>query len=165
MWQLRNRRGASPFFLTMKPKLQLYIDGSYRAKSDRGAYAVLAVTDEAKATIDYGVENNTTNNIMEMTAMIKALEAIDNQSLDHHYDVEIFCDSEYVLKGIQEWYPAWVARGYKTAAGKDVKNRELWDALVPLTKKVKVKLTWVKGHAETTLHNEVDKIVNNLTKS
>lgn len=45
-----------------------------------GAYAVLAVTDEAKATIDYGVENNTTNNIMEMTAMIKALEAIDNQS-------------------------------------------------------------------------------------
>ena len=147
----------------MKQQLQFYVDGSYRAKPNKGAYAVLAVSPEGKTLIASGVELGTSNNKMEMSAMIAALRAVKEYDLDTHYDIEIFCDSEYVLKGLQEWYPAWVARGYKTAAGKEVKNRELWDILAPLSKQVNVKLTWVKGHADTELHNEVDRIVNKLT--
>lgn len=149
----------------MKPKLDLYIDGSFRPKTDKGAYGVLAVTEGSKNLIASGVKLFVSNNIMELTAMIEALEAIIKYSLDEHYDVEIFCDSEYVLKGLQEWSIGWVRNNYKTAAGKPIKNKELWLSLIDLHKQVNVKLTWVKGHADTALHNEVDKIVFKLTEA
>lgn len=147
-----------------KPELKLYIDGSYRAKSNKGAYAVLAVTEDSKTTIVSTVVNDTTNNIMEMKALIYAMKAIEDNSLDTYYNIEIFCDSQYVVKGLTEWYPDWERRGFLTAGGKNVKNLDLWKELVSIAKRVKAKLTWVKGHAETELHNEVDKIVNTLTK-
>lgn len=148
----------------MKPKLSLYIDGSYRSKTNKGSYAVLAVTEDSKATIASEVVKDTTNNIMEMKALMAAMTAIEANSLDTFYDVEIFCDSQYVIFGLTKWYPDWERRGFTTAAGKAVKNLELWKALVEQSKRVKAKLTWVKGHAETQLHNEVDEIVNTLTK-
>jgi ribonuclease HI len=148
----------------MKPKLQLYIDGSYRAKTNKGAYAVLAVTEDSKTTIASELVIDTTNNIMEMNALIAAMKAIELNSLDTYYDIEIFCDSQYVIFGLTKWYPDWERRGFITAGGKQVKNLELWKQLVAQSKRVKAKLTWVKGHAETQLHNEVDIIVNTMTK-
>lgn len=148
----------------MKPKLQLYIDGSYRAKTNKGAYAVLAVTEDSKTIIASELVIDTTNNIMEMSALIAAMKAIELNSLDTYYDIEIFCDSQYVIFGLTKWYPDWERRGFVTAGGKQVKNLELWKQLVAQSKKVKAKLTWVKGHAETQLHNEVDIIVNTMTK-
>ncbi len=148
----------------MKPKLQLYIDGSYRAKTNKGAYAVLAVTEDSKTIIASELVIDTTNNIMEMSALIAAMKAIELNSLDTYYDIEIFCDSQYVIFGLTKWYPDWERRGFVTAGGKQVKNLELWKQLVAQSKKVKAKLTWVKGHAETQLHNEVDTIVNTMTK-
>ena len=148
----------------MKPKLQLYIDGSYRAKTNKGAYAVLAVTEDSKTTIASELVIDTTNNIMEMSALIAAMKAIELNSLDTYYDIEIFCDSQYVIFGLTKWYPDWERRGFVTAGGKQVKNLELWKQLVAQSKRVKAKLTWVKGHAETQLHNEVDIIVNTMTK-
>lgn len=148
----------------MKPKLSLYIDGSYRSKTNKGSYAVLAVTDDSKTTIASEVVTDTTNNIMEMRALMAAMNAIESNSLDTYYDVEIFCDSQYVIFGLTKWYPDWERRGFVTASGKAVKNLALWKQLVAQAKRVKAKLTWVKGHAETQLHNEVDEIVNTLTK-
>ena len=148
----------------MKPKLQLYIDGSYRAKTNKGAYAVLAVTEDSKTIIASELVIDTTNNIMEMSALIAAMKAIELNSLDTYYDIEIFCDSQYVIFGLTKWYPDWERRGFITAGGKQVKNLELWKQLVAQSKRVKAKLTWVKGHAETQLHNEVDIIVNTMTK-
>jgi ribonuclease HI len=148
----------------MKPKLQLYIDGSYRAKTNKGAYAVLAVTEDSKTIIASELVIDTTNNIMEMSALIAAMQAIELNSLDTYYDIEIFCDSQYVIFGLTKWYPDWERRGFVTAGGKQVKNLELWKQLVTQSKKVKAKLTWVKGHAETQLHNEVDVVVNTMTK-
>lgn len=161
----RKARLTACLSLAMKPYLQLYIDGSFRPKTKKGGYGVLAVTQDSKTLIASGVEFDVTNNIMEMTALKKAFESIIAYQLDEHYDVEVFCDSEYVLKGLQDWSPGWIAKGYITSTGKPVKNKELWVSLVELSKQVKVKLTWVKGHAETQLHNEVDKIVFKLTES
>ena len=148
-----------------KETLQLYIDGSYRAKYNRGSYGVLAVTKDSKSVIASGVQMDVSNNIMELTAMITALECVRDYNLDTHYDVEIFCDSEYVLNGLQKWSPDWIRRGWLTSSGHNVKNLELWKKLVAVSKEVQVKLTWVKGHAGTALHNEIDKIVAKLSES
>lgn len=151
-----------------KPKLDLYIDGSYRAKHNKGACAVLAVTNDndniLKNVIFEEVVEGTTNNIMEMSALLNAMKAIRAHNLDFYYDVEIFCDSEYVINGLTKWSHNWQLNGFRSYNGKEIKNKELWIDLIEMSKHVTMKLTWVKGHAGTELHNEVDKIVNNLTK-
>ena len=142
--------------------MQIFIDGSCRPNSRFGSYGVLIIDDKEERTTLTGTQEDVTNNIMELTALIEALKYIQTNQLDSLYEIEIFSDSQYVVKGVTEWWTKWKANNYMTSTG-PVKNLELWKQLEKLRQSVKCKLTWVKGHAMNTKHNEVDKIVYNLT--
>jgi ribonuclease HI len=99
---------------------------------------------------------------MELTALIEALKHIRDNELHEQYDIEIFCDSQYVVNGVNSWWKKWKANGFRTTTG-IVKNLELWKQIEGLRNEVDCQLTWVKGHAQNEKHNEVDRLVFNLT--
>jgi len=142
--------------------MEIYIDGSCRPSSKLGGYAVLIIDDKGQQKIISGTQENVTNNIMELRALIEALKYIKEHKLDQQKEIEIFSDSQYVVKGVQEWWPKWKANNYRTTTGV-VKNLGLWKELEKLVTEVKCHLTWIKGHAANIKHNEVDQIVFNLT--
>ncbi|HEY0339476.1 MAG TPA: ribonuclease HI, partial [Steroidobacteraceae bacterium] len=102
-----------------------------------------------------GAEALTTNNRMELTAVIRALESLKRPS-----EAVIYTDSEYVRKGITEWVKNWKARGWKTADRKPVKNQDLWERLDTLTAGHKIEWRWVKGHAGVPGNERVDRLAN-----
>ena len=91
----------------------------------------------------YGKNQETTNQIMELTAAIQALESLKRKNVD----ITIFTDSKYVVDGITKWIFGWLKNNWNTASKKPVVNRSLWEELFNLTKKQNVKWVWVKGHA------------------
>ena len=103
----------------------------------------------------YGGEALTTNNRMELTAVIRALEA-----LKRPVQARIYTDSQYVRKGILEWMPNWKARGWKTADRQPVKNQDLWQELDALVKKHVLEWHWVKGHSGNPGNERVDALAN-----
>lgn len=100
-----------------------------------------------------GGASDTTNNRMELMAAIAALEALSGPCV-----VTLHTDSQYVQKGIGEWLPNWVRRGWKTAAGEPVKNQDLWERLLAAAGPHKIKWQWVRGHAGNVDNERVDKI-------
>lgn len=147
----------------VRSNLEIYIDGSCR-KDKYGTYGVLVVYPDGTQTVIHGDEENTTNNIMEMRALIAALDHIRELKLDETYDITIYCDSQYVVKGLTEWWGKWKANGYRSSTGLPIKNLDLWKQLVGVSKKVKATLKWVKGHANNEKHNEIDSIVFALSE-
>src|SRR5829696_3052740 len=109
----------------MKPDnfVHVFTDGACLGNPGPGGYAALIVTPEGEQVIT-GSDPATTNNRMEMMAAIKALEALPVTTL-----VTVHSYSQYVIKGIREWLPAWKARGWRTAGKKPVLNRDLWEWL------------------------------------
>ena len=102
-----------------------------------------------------GGEALTTNNRMELTAVIEALRALKRRST-----VEVYTDSQYVQKGISEWLPGWKARGWKTADKKPVKNADLWQVLEELAKQHDVSWHWVRGHNGHPGNERADALAN-----
>lgn len=143
--------------------MQIYIDGSCRPTSKFGGYGVIIHDGNGNKEIITGTQADTTNNIMEMKALAVALKHIQENEFDKKYEIEIFCDSEYVVLGVTSWWKKWSMNGFKTSSGQPVKNLELWKHLMKLCNEVTCKLTWVKGHASNDNHNEVDKLVFDLT--
>jgi ribonuclease HI len=125
----------------------LYTDGSCLGNPGRGGWAARCVD---LFDISGGTEHST-NNIMEMTAVVKGLE----KCLEHGLtDVIVYTDSVYVMKGMNVWIHGWKNKGWKTAGGTPVKNKELWIRLDELREKFNtVEMHWVKAHAGNT-HNE-----------
>lgn len=125
----------------------LYTDGSCLGNPGRGGWAAKCVD---LFEVSGGVKHST-NNIMEMTAVAKGLE----KCLEHGIiDVCVYTDSVYVMKGMNEWIHGWKKRGWKTASGAQVKNKELWMRLDELRGKFStVEMHWVKAHAGN-VHNE-----------
>ena len=103
----------------------------------------------------FGGEAATTNNRMELTAVIEALSALKRPSR-----VILHTDSQYVQKGITEWIQGWKARGWRTAAREPVKNQELWQALDQLASGHDVEWFWVKGHAGHPENERADALAN-----
>jgi len=103
----------------------------------------------------YGGEAATTNNRMELTAVIRALEALKRPS-----DVEVHTDSQYVKNGIESWIHGWKRNGWKTADRKAVKNAELWRELEALANRHRVRWHWVKGHADNAGNLRADALAN-----
>ncbi|MBT5071761.1 MAG: ribonuclease HI, partial [Porticoccaceae bacterium] len=103
----------------------------------------------------FGGEQDTTNNRMELTAVIEALGALKRPC-----DVTLTSDSTYVLKGIQEWMPNWKKRGWKTASKKPVKNVDLWKKLDVLIVEHKIDWQWVKGHSGHPGNELADQLAN-----
>ena len=134
--------------------------GSATAKlfSDVGAKVVVTDLDDKKIKLS-GSENNTTNNRMELKAVIYALDYLNEKR-----DIIIFTDSKYVMQGIQEWIKKWKTNDWKTAQKKDVKNKDLWVELDNSCKKHKVNWKWVKAHAGNKYNNLVDELAVSETK-
>ena len=108
----------------------------------------------------FGGEPQTTNNRMELTAVIEALGALNRPSR-----VELYTDSQYVQKGITEWLPGWKARGWKTAAKEPVKNADLWRRLDEAARAHEIRWIWVKGHAGHAGNERADALANKGCKS
>ncbi|MFQ3567205.1 MAG: ribonuclease HI [Aggregatilineales bacterium] len=137
-------------------RIIIYTDGSAAPNPGPGGYAALLLFPDGQEEVLSGSQRYTTNNIMELTAAISALER-----LDPALPVEIVTDSEYLKKGITEWLPNWEKRNWKTAAGKPVLNRELWMRLRELTRNRDIQWRWTRAHTGVDTHNErVDRIAN-----
>ena len=125
-------------------KIELYTDGACSGNPGPGGWAyILKHPASGKAVENAGGEPDTTNNRMELTAVIEGLRAIKRPSR-----VEIYSDSKYVLNGLSEWMPDWKKRGWRTAAKKPVKNQELWMLLDQLQQTHRLSFHWIKGHNE-----------------
>lgn len=121
-------------------KIDIYTDGACKGNPGPGGWGALLVSGEHRKEL-FGGEALTTNNRMEMTAAIEALNA-----LKRPVTAIITTDSQYLRKGITEWLPAWKARGWKTADRKPVKNVDLWQRLEEAMAPHRVEWHWVKGH-------------------
>lgn len=134
--------------------VKLYTDGGCRGNPGPGGWgAVLIYGDSSKEL--YGYEKETTNNRMELMAAIKALEALKRST-----EVELYTDSKYVQQGITSWIVNWKKKGWRTAANKAVKNKDLWQRLDALISKHTVTWRWVKGHAGHRYNERADQLAN-----
>ena len=125
----------------MSTSIRVFTDGACRGNPGPGGWGALILYDQDEFSL-WGGEKETTNNQMEMTAAIKALEYFKESS-----DISLTTDSNYVKDGIEKWISGWKKNGWKTAAKKPVKNKELWMRLDQLTQFHNVSWNWVKGHS------------------
>jgi ribonuclease HI len=134
--------------------VEIYTDGACRGNPGVGGWAALLRRGADQKEIS-GAEAHTTNNRMELTAVIRALEA-----LRRPIAVRVYTDSEYVRRGITEWLAAWKARGWLTAERKPVKNQDLWQRLEELVVPHRIEWHWVPGHAGVEGNERVDRLAN-----
>ena len=134
--------------------VEIYTDGACRGNPGPGGWAAVLLCDGHEREL-VGAEVATTNNRMELTAVIRALEA-----LTRPVEARIYTDSQYVRRGITEWLPSWKARGWRTADRKPVKNQDLWEALERSAAKHRLTWHWVPGHAGVPGNERVDRLAN-----
>lgn len=134
--------------------VNIYSDGACKGNPGVGGWGALLVSGEHRKEL-VGGERLTTNNRMELTAVIEAL-----QSLKRSSRVCIHTDSQYVLKGITEWLPNWKRRGWRTSANAPVKNLDLWQRLDELVSQHQVDWLWVKGHNGHPGNERADALAN-----
>ena len=133
---------------------EIFTDGACRGNPGPGGWGVLLRHNGHEKTL-YGAEAETTNNRMELMAAIKGLE-----SLTRPCKVRLTTDSQYVMKGIQEWMANWKKRGWKTAAKKPVKNVDLWQRLEKATLEHDIEVAWVRGHRGHPENEPADALAN-----
>jgi ribonuclease HI len=134
--------------------VHIYADGACKGNPGPGGWGAILMEGGKEKEL-FGGESQTTNNRMELTAVIRALEA-----LEHSSTVEVYTDSQYVQKGISEWLPSWKRRGWRTADKKPVKNVDLWQELERAAEKHRVTWHWVKGHAGHPENERADELAN-----
>ena len=136
-------------------KIVIYTDGGCRGNPGTGGWGVW-LRYKAHDKKLKGAELNTTNNKMELTASIRALQALKSSDIT----VDLYTDSKYVIQGINEWIEAWKAKDWKTANKKPVKNVDLWKQLDTLNQKFSVNCHWVKGHSDDPGNDMADLLAN-----
>ncbi len=136
----------------MSDTVTIYSDGGAKPNPGPGGWAALLISGEQEAEISGG-EAQTTNNKMELTAAIKALEALIRPCT-----VDFYTDSQYLRQGITEWIITWRKNGWMTSAKKPVLNQDLWMRLHELTQTHKIKWHWTRGHAGDTFNERVDQL-------
>jgi ribonuclease HI len=137
----------------MNKAIEIYTDGACSGNPGPGGWGALLRWNGHEKELSGG-EEETTNNRMEMMAVIKALESLKGVGKR----VELYTDSKYVMDGVNKWLEGWKAKGWKTAAKKAVKNQDLWQEIDSLTQQHKVVFHWVKGHAGHPDNERVDKL-------
>ena len=140
--------------MTDAERIEIYTDGACRGNPGPGGWAATLSLGEHFRELS-GAEAATTNNRMELTAVIEALSALKRESR-----VRVFTDSEYVRRGITEWLKAWKARDWRTADKKPVKNRDLWERLDAIAARHDIEWRWVKGHSGVPGNERVDALAN-----
>ena len=136
----------------ISPRVTIYTDGGCDPNPGRGAWAALIIA-EGKITELSGAEADSTNNRMELTAAIQALRSVKEGS-----EIDLYTDSTYLMKGMTEWMPKWLAKNWRGSSG-PVLNKDLWQALNSETARHTVKWHWVKGHSTNRHNQRVDLLV------
>jgi ribonuclease HI len=136
------------------PQVVVFTDGACRGNPGPGGWGALLTAGTAEKEL-WGGETDTTNNRMELTAVIRALEAMKRPA-----SVRIHTDSQYVQKGIGQWIHQWKKNGWRTADKKPVKNADLWQRLEALCGQHDVVWVWVRGHAGNLGNERADQLAN-----
>ena len=144
--------------------IKIYTDGACVGNPGPGGWAASILLENGKREL-FGGEKLTTNNRMELTAAIKALEYYTKQEEKQPSlkNVRIFTDSTYVKEGITVWINNWEKNNWKTADKKNVKNVDLWKKLKELIQSNQVEWNWVKGHSENPMNDLADKLAKKAT--
>ena len=130
--------------------ITIHTDGACLGNPGPGGWGVLLSWRGHEKELS-GAEADTTNNRMELMAAIMALEAVSRPA-----KIKLVTDSRYVIQGINDWLPGWIAKGWKTASKAPVKNQDLWQRLDEATKRHDIQWEWVKGHAGHAENERVD---------
>ena len=134
--------------------IKIYTDGACRGNPGPGGWGALILKDNEEIKLNGG-QNDTTNNQMELTAVIKSLDFFSEST-----EIEIFTDSKYVMDGITEYIKKWKVNGWKTASKKPVKNTDLWKQLDDLSAQHSIRWNWVKGHSGHRENDIADELAN-----
>jgi ribonuclease HI len=135
-------------------KVQIFTDGCCKGNPGPGGYGF--IIKYGKTVKEFkGADKDTTNNIMEMTAAIKALEQLKESCA-----VELTTDSQYLVKGMTEWMDGWIRKNWMTASKQPVKNQELWKQLHRLNQKHRISWNWVRGHNGHPENERCDALAN-----
>ncbi len=138
----------------MTKTVEIYTDGACRGNPGPGGWGVVLIAGKHRRTM-HGGDPDTTNNRMEMTAAIEALNALKGKR-----SVTLHIDSKYVMDGINSWLPDWKKRGWKTAKKKPVRNQDLWQALDEAVQRHDIRWVWGKGHDGNAGNEEADVLAN-----
>ncbi|MGN0929992.1 MAG: ribonuclease HI [Alphaproteobacteria bacterium] len=136
----------------MSEKVVIYTDGACSGNPGNGGWGALLISGDKRREI-YGGQKDTTNNQMELTAVIEALKL-----LKYKCDVDVWTDSQYVKNGISEWIIGWKKNNWKNSQKKSVKNKELWMKLDELSSLHNISWHWVKGHNGHIENERVDEL-------
>lgn len=140
--------------------IEIFTDGACSGNPGAGGWGVILRCGKTEKELSGG-EAQTTNNRMELTAVIEALKALKREC-----EITLYTDSRYVMDGVNEWMPNWKKNGWRTTNKKSaVKNLELWQELDSLLSKHKIKWVWVKGHNGHPENERVDKLARDAAKS
>ena len=138
----------------------IYTDGACSGNPGPGGWGAILMINENKKEISGG-NKNTTNNVMELTAVIESLKLLKRPC-----NVNLYSDSAYVVNAfLQNWILGWIKNGWKNSNKEDVKNKELWHELISLTKVHNVTFHKVKGHADNKYNNRCDELARNAIKN
>jgi ribonuclease HI len=138
----------------MTNSVEIYTDGACRGNPGPGGWAAVLTAGSREKEIT-GAENHTTNNRMELQAVIGALQALTRPA-----EVRLYTDSQYVRRGVLEWLPQWKARGWRTANKGAVKNQDLWQLLDQEVVKHRIEWHWVPGHSGIPGNERCDALAN-----
>lgn len=138
----------------MANTVEIYTDGACKGNPGPGGWGALLRSGTHQKEL-FGGAPETTNNRMELTAVIRALQALKRRSR-----VSIHTDSQYVQKGVTEWLAGWKARGWRTAARQPVRNLDLWQELEPLLSQHDLSWHWVRGHSGHPENERADQLAN-----
>ena len=141
-------------------KYTIYTDGACSGNPGPGGWGAVIFDNDNKQKNISGSEENTTNNRMELSAAIMALEEVNSNS-----EITIYTDSTYVKNGITEWVLKWKENGWKNSNKEPVKNKDLWEKLDNLCEQNTISWKWVKGHASNKYNNLADELATKAIKN
>jgi len=137
-----------------RPEIRITTDGACKGNPGPGGWGAILEWNGTEKTLA-GAERHTTNNRMEMTAALKALEALKRPA-----DVTLVTDSKYLMDGMTKWIHGWKRNGWRNAARQPVKNADLWEALDAATRPHSIVWQWVKGHSGHPMNERADALAN-----
>jgi len=149
--------------MALKTKVDLYCDGACLGNPGPGGWGFLLRTATSKGPVEKegsGAEADTTNNRMELMGALEGLRALSRPC-----EVTLWCDSQYVVKGLAEWLPGWKRKGWRKADGHPVLNADLWQALDMEMQRHRVATRWVRGHAGHAENERVDRLASAAAKA